>query len=52
LTGTITFKHCGICGKLVKEKDSWITVPTSIKIGVLQVCQSYHWDCFEKEKNC
>lgn len=50
MTGTVTFKHCGICGNLVKENDSTMLVPTTVSWGSLTLCQMYHLKCYEKEK--
>lgn len=49
--GTITFKHCGICGKQVKDDQSSTTIPTKITWwNGITVCQMYHTKCYDEER--
>ncbi len=46
---TLTLKFCGICGKLVKDKDSWVTVPTMSPTKDLDVVKCYHLKCYDED---
>jgi len=50
MTDSITFKHCGICGKLVKEKDGWVSIALNAMWGKFSIFQMYHNECYDKEK--
>lgn len=46
---TLTLKFCGICGKIVKDDDSCVSVPTMSPSKDLQVVQCYHLKCYDKD---
>jgi len=45
----ITFKHCGICGKLVEGQDDSTSVLLTYTIDNFRVWQMYHMKCFKHE---